>query len=59
MQQIPTHVLDVNFALAHMENGYFSFTCFFPHTVPGSSEQACAVGSIGLLDGGFIGRLTA
>jgi len=32
---------------------------FFPHAVPGSSGQARAVGSIGLLDGGFIGRLTA
>jgi len=59
MQQIPTQVLDVYFALAHMVKGYFSFTGFFPHAVPGSSGQACAVGSIGLLDGGFIGRLTA
>lgn len=36
------------------------FLCFFFFlcTIPGSGGPICAVGSIGLLCGGFIGRLT-
>lgn len=39
-------------------SSYFLVFFFFFCTIPGSGGPICAVGSIGLLCGGFIGRLT-